>query len=134
MGLLIAWALLGIGYSAAQTPNGRLLRRSAQAEDRPALFAAQFALSHACWLLTYPMAGWLGAAVGMPATLAVLGSVTLAGSVLAGLLWPSDDPEVIAHAHPELPADHPHLWKHRGSDHAHAFTIDDLHRHWPVPR
>ena len=133
-GLLIAWALLGIGYSAVQTPTGRLLRRSAQAEDRPALFAAQFALSHACWLLTYPMAGWLGAAAGVPATLAVLGSMTLAGSVLAGLLWPSDDPEVIAHAHPELPADHPHLWQHRASGHAHAFTIDDLHRHWPLPR
>lgn len=42
------------------TPTGRLLRRSAEAGDRPALFAAQFVLSHACWLLTYPLAGRLG--------------------------------------------------------------------------
>lgn len=130
--LLITWALLGIGYSAVQTPTGRLLRRSAQAEDRPTLFAAQFALSHACWLLTYPLAGWLGAAAGVPVTLAVLGVVTLAGAALAGVLWPVADPEEIEHAHPELPPDHPHLREHGTSRHAHAFAIDDLHRHWPA--
>ncbi|WP_299845773.1 MFS transporter, partial [uncultured Jannaschia sp.] len=43
--LLVAWLLVGLGYSAVLTPSGRLLRRSAHAEDRPALFAAQFALS-----------------------------------------------------------------------------------------
>ena len=114
-----------------QTPTGRLLRRSAQAEDRPALFAAQFALSHACWLLTYPLAGWLGRAAGIPTTLGVLGLVTLLGFVLAALLWPAHDPEEIEHAHPDLPPDHPHLREHHGHGHAHAFTIDDLHRRWP---
>src|SRR3546814_8520749 len=49
--LLAAWSVLGIGYSMSMTPSGRLLRRSAHAEDRPALFAAQFALSHVCWLV-----------------------------------------------------------------------------------
>ena len=57
--LLGAWLLVGLGYSAVLTPSGRLLRRSAHAGDRPALFAAQFALSHACWLVTYPLSGWL---------------------------------------------------------------------------
>jgi MFS family permease len=72
--LLILWFVLGLGYSTAQTPSGRLLRRSSNPEDRPALFAAQFALSHACWLLFYPLAGWLGAHHGMPVTFAVLGA------------------------------------------------------------
>ena len=58
--LLPVWAWLGIGFSAAQTPVGRLLTRSAHGEDRPALFAAQFSLSHVGWLLAYPLAGWLG--------------------------------------------------------------------------
>src|SRR3546814_15896387 len=62
--LLAVWFVLGLGYSAVLTPSGRLLRRSSHQEDRPALFAAQFALSHACWLLTYPLAGWLGAEIG----------------------------------------------------------------------
>ncbi len=55
--LLPLWFALGLGYSLAQTPSGRLLRRSSQPEDRPSLFAAQFALSHPCWLITYPVAG-----------------------------------------------------------------------------
>ena len=42
--LLPVWFVIGFGYSMAQTPSGRLLRRSSQPEDRPALFAAQFAL------------------------------------------------------------------------------------------
>lgn len=50
--LMALWLVIGFGYSLTQTPTGRLLRRSAQPEDRPAIFAAQFALSHACWLLT----------------------------------------------------------------------------------
>ena len=58
--LMPLWFVLGLGYSLTQTPTGRLLRRSAHAEDRPALFAAQFALSHACWLGTYPLAGMAG--------------------------------------------------------------------------
>jgi hypothetical protein len=110
------------------------LRRSAQPVDRPALFAAQFALSHACWLLTYPLAGWLGSAAGMPTTLAVLGGLTLLGAGLAAYLWPMADPEEIEHTHPELSADHPHLREHGVQEyrHAHPFVIDDLHREWPA--
>src|SRR5215210_3593664 len=37
--LLITWTLLGLAYSAVMTPTGRLLRRSAQPPDRPAIFA-----------------------------------------------------------------------------------------------
>ncbi|ACK85502.1 MFS transporter [Methylorubrum extorquens] len=132
--LLGTWLVLGIGYSAAQTPTGRLLRRSASAEDRPALFAAQFALSHGAWLVTYPLAGWLGATVGMPATAAALGLVTLAATAAALLLWPSEAPETVEHAHPELDPSHPHLATAYGLRHAHAYVIDDLHHHWPSGR
>ncbi len=76
-GLLVAWALLGIAYSAVMTPSGRLLRRSAHPADRPAVFAAQFALSHACWLLTYPLAGWLGPTVGLVATVLALAALAV---------------------------------------------------------
>jgi predicted MFS family arabinose efflux permease len=74
--LLPTWTILGVAYSAVMTPSGRLLRRSARAADRPALFAAQFALSHACWLLTYPLAGWLGSSAGIGPTLLVLVVIT----------------------------------------------------------
>ncbi|NEU14534.1 MFS transporter [Methylobacterium sp. BTF04] len=130
--LLRTWLALGIGYSAAQTPTGRLLRRSASPEDRPAVFAAQFALSHASWLVTYPLAGWLGATVGMPTTLAVLGAMTVAGVAVAALLWPASDPDVVAHAHGDLDPSHPHVRGIEHGRHQHAFVIDDLHRQWPA--
>lgn len=128
--LLPTWALLGIGYSAVMTPSGRLLRRSAGAADRPALFAAQFALSHLCWLLTYPLAGWLGPAIGLAGTLFALAIVALAGAGLAWRLWPAADPEVFRHEHANLPPDHPHLDSEKRV-HAHVFVIDDIHTRWP---
>ena len=133
--LLAVWALLGFGYSSILVPTGRLLRRSAHPGDRPAVYAAQFSLSHACWLLTYPLAGWLGLAAGIPATLIVLGLITLAGCALAALLWPAHDPNVVPHRHPELPATHAHLEANeRGGRHAHAYVIDELHPAWPTAR
>ncbi|WP_164660939.1 MFS transporter [Tropicibacter sp. Alg240-R139] len=125
--VLLVWLLIGVGFSAVMTPSGRLLRRSSQPEDRPALFAAQFTLSHACWLIAYPLSGWLMSAYGATVTLMVLGVGGFASLGLALVVWPGRDPDVIAHSHPELLPDHPHL---KGG-HSHPYVIDDLHRHWP---
>jgi H+ antiporter protein len=133
--LLAVWAALGLGYSAVLVPTGRLLRRSAHPEDRPAVYAAQFSLSHACWLLTYPLAGWLGLAAGMDWTLLVLAGLTLAGAALAAFLWPSNDPVALSHRHPDLPSEHPHLTVNgRDGRHVHPYVIDELHPAWPSPR
>jgi MFS family permease len=91
VGLILVWAVIGIGYSLVLTPSGRILRRSSSPEDRPALFAAQFALSHGCWLITYPLAGWLGATAGITATYIVLAVITALGAFAASVLWPADD-------------------------------------------
>lgn len=88
--LLAIWLLIGLGNSAVLTPSGRLLRRSAQPEDRPAVFAAQFALSHACWLLTYPLAGWSMTAFGTVPALILLGSLAALGIVAALRVWSAD--------------------------------------------
>jgi MFS family permease len=129
--LLPIWFLIGLGYSMAQTPSGRLLRRSAHPEDRPALFAAQFALSHACWLIAYPLAGWAGVALGLPATASILSALAAAAIGIALAVWPADDPEAVEHRHDDLPADHPHLSEPGRRLHVHAFVIDDLHTAWP---
>ncbi len=133
--LMTLWFVLGLGYSTAQTPSGRLLRRSSNPEDRPALFAAQFALSHASWLLFYPLAGWLGANYGMPVTFGVLGCAAALAVWVALRVWPALDPEVIEHEHSNLPAGHPHAIGARtpgkGMRHSHPFVVDDSHPHWP---
>lgn len=128
--LLPLWFVLGLGYSLAQTPSGRLLRRSSSPEDRPALFAAQFALSHACWLIAYPLAGWAGVAFGLPATAIILAALAAVSIGIGLLVWPANDPEVVEHSHDDLPADHPHL-ANTERRHAHAYVIDDLHTAWP---
>lgn len=126
--LLGAWLLVGLGYSAVLTPSGRLLRRSAHSEDRPALFAAQFALSHACWLVTYPLSGWLITQFGPVVALGVLAALAGIGALTALRLWPSGDPDTLEHTHENLPLDHPHL--HGARRHAHPFVVDEEHPRW----
>ncbi len=87
--LMTAWFVLGMGFSAILTPSGRLLRRSAAAEDRPALFAAQFTLSHACWLIGYPLSGWLMSRIDGATTLGILTAAGFLGLACATCLWPA---------------------------------------------
>ncbi len=127
--LLAGWFIIGIGYSVVLTPSGRLLKRSAHAEDRPAIYAAQFALSHVCWLVTYPLAGWLITVAGPVNAFAVLASLAVAGLVGGVALWPKEDNGSMQHSHDDLPRDHPHVLD--GRTHSHPIVIDGYHQHWP---
>jgi MFS family permease len=130
--LLVAWCALGASYAGLVTPGGRLLRRSADSAHLPELFAAQFSLSHACWLLAYPLAGWVGAAWGLGAAFIALASLCVVGAAASWLAWPAPDGELLPHSHPELPPDHPHLQASAGNSvHQHPFHIDELHVRWP---
>lgn len=127
--LLLGWLAMGLAYSASVTPAGRLLRRSANAEDRPTLFAAQFALSHICWLICYPLVGQLGAKVGMVAAFGGMAAVAAIGTALATRLWPVHDPDVVEHEHDPLTLDDELRARHgRGG---HPFVIDGRHPKWP---
>ncbi|MEZ5593143.1 MAG: MFS transporter [Gammaproteobacteria bacterium] len=149
----LIWLVLGAGSALVLTPGGLLLRRSAQPEDRVALFAAQFALSHACWLITYPLAGWLGIAAGLDITFLVMAGGALAGALLAMRLWPAgadaleqphehtalehehlhvhDEHHQHEHAGWEGPEPHRHPHRHKPLRHRHVFVIDDHHPIWP---
>ncbi|MEQ9642270.1 MAG: MFS transporter [Alphaproteobacteria bacterium] len=150
-GLLALWLALGVGLSLVQTPAGRLLRRSARDADRPAVYAAQFALSHGCWLIAYPLAGWLGLTTGF----AVLAAIALAATGAAAALWPANDPVTLEHRHPardhehlhvhdehhqhehegwEGPEPHAHPHRHAPLRHSHAYVIDLHHPVWPTTR
>lgn len=85
--LLVVWILLGAATSTVLTPSARLLRRNSTEQSRPAVFAAQFSLSHACFLATYPLAGVLGAAIGLPAVALVLVAIGVLGVLLAVAAW-----------------------------------------------
>ena len=150
--LLPIWFCIGLGWSLVQTPAGRLVNRSAAAGDRAAYFSAQFALSHAAWLIAYPIAGQLGAHYGIAATALIMGSAILVFAGIAALVWPRADEVEIEHIHD--PVDHGHLHthgphhqhRHTGAEdpephshphhhgaltHEHAFVIDQHHMRWP---
>lgn len=135
--LLALWFCLGVGYSLVQTPSGNLVRRSSSAEDRPSLFAAQFALSHACWLITYPLAGWLGAKAGLGVSFVVLAVLACMATVASARFWSGADPTELEHTHDDLGGDHQHVKQNASASdgrHSHAFFIDDEHLRWPTAR
>ena len=150
--LVLLWFLMGAGMSMIMTPAGRLLTKSSRESDRPALFAAQFSLSHACWLVTYPLAGWLGVQVGLMGAFIVLGLMALLSVVAAILLWPRQDADDLQHTHHQTThghyhyhdqhhqhghegwegsEPHSHAHKHPQPVHTHDFVVDDHHTYWP---
>lgn len=86
-GLIGIWFAIGAATSTILTPSSRLLQRNSDTQTRPAIFAAQFSLSHACFLLTYPLAGTLGVLIGRPGTAIVLVVIGLLGAALAFASW-----------------------------------------------
>lgn len=82
--LLGTWVLLGIGTSLVNTPSSRLLADASTTANRNLVYTAQFALSHACFLVTYPIAGWLGAANLTGAAIALLILAAVVGAIAVG--------------------------------------------------
>src|SRR5699024_4681354 len=105
---LVLWFVLGVGTSLVLTPTGCLIKQSCHAHDRPALFAAQFSLSHAGWLIAYPLASGVGSSAGLDAAFAVLGGVALVATLVAIRLWPRHDPVELDHWHDSLHHEHWH--------------------------
>lgn len=90
-GTATVWTVVGAGMALVVTPTGRVLRSSVEPNAIPEVFAAQFSLSHLAWLVTYPIAGWLGTAAGPVPAWSLLAVLAVAGTVAAPLLWPRGD-------------------------------------------
>ncbi len=71
------WFLNGAGQALIAIPSSMLLAEHTQEEERGRAYAAHFALTHACWLVTYPAVGYAAARWGTPATFTVAGVVCL---------------------------------------------------------
>lgn len=85
--LIGLWFVIGAATSSILTPSSRLLQRNSTEQTRPAVFAAQFSLSHACFLLTYPLAGTLGAVLGLSNVALILVGIGSLGAILAFSAW-----------------------------------------------
>ena len=150
--LLVVWVVMGMGGSWVYTPAGRVINRSSNPADLPAYFSAHFSLSHAAWLVGYPLAGWLGSALGLPTAGLILGLTCIVLAVTGARLWPSKDSQEIMHDHTAMehthqhfhdahhqhshdgdhgPEPHSHTHRHEPRRHSHDYVIDLHHPRWP---
>jgi hypothetical protein len=68
-------------------PIGQLLRAETIENNRTAIFGAQFSLSHACWLITYPLLGYLLVLVGLKVSFLIIAGIVLSSTLIAWFLW-----------------------------------------------
>ncbi len=67
------WFGNGAGQALVAIPSSTLLAEHTSEAERGKAYAAHFALTHACWLITYPVAGWAGTVLGPALTFSAFG-------------------------------------------------------------
>ena len=67
------WFLNGAGQALISIASGTLLAEHTRAEERGRAYAAYFALTHACWLITYPAIGYAAVWWKTPLTFTLAG-------------------------------------------------------------
>jgi MFS transporter, NRE family, putaive nickel resistance protein len=123
-GLLILWAIAGMGQTLINVPTQTLIADRVAVELQGRVYGAHFAWSHLWWAFAYPLAGWMG--INFPtanffySSLLGLGSFTLVNCVF----WPKQSTDrhdgswhEHEHPHPHSPhlaiqAAHAHLHFH----------------------
>ncbi|WP_231894138.1 MULTISPECIES: MFS transporter [unclassified Gordonia (in: high G+C Gram-positive bacteria)] len=85
--LLALWAVLGAATSIISTGTARVLRDHSTDADRDEVFTAQFSLSHAAFLVTYPLAGLGASTSGQVVCALALSALALLGLVGAAYSW-----------------------------------------------
>jgi len=103
--IAILWSAIGAGMAAIVTPTGRVIRRVVDADAIPTGFAAQFSLSHAAWLLAYPIAGWIGVSAGLEIAWPILAAFAAIGAVAAVIVWPTGRPRPVRTKTPVVDAE-----------------------------
>jgi NRE family putative nickel resistance protein-like MFS transporter len=79
----LLWVLNGAGQALIAIPSSTLLAEHTREDERGRAYAAHFALTHACWLITYPAIGHAAARWGSPVTFTVAGVACLLITVVA---------------------------------------------------
>ena len=77
------WVLNGAGQALIAIPSSTLVASHTSTDERGRAFAAQFAITHACWLISYPLVGHLAGALGPPIAFSICGIACLAITVVA---------------------------------------------------
>ena len=73
----VMWFLNGAGQALIGISSSTLLAEHTSEDERGRAYAAHFALTHACWLITYPAIGYGAAFLGTPVTFTAAGAICL---------------------------------------------------------
>jgi MFS transporter, NRE family, putaive nickel resistance protein len=79
----LLWFFNGAGQALIAIPSSTLLAEHTVAEERGRTYAAHFALTHLCWLASYPAIGHASAKWGSPSTFTGAGLVCLLVTAVA---------------------------------------------------
>lgn len=90
------WFLNGAGQALISIASGTLLAEHTRVEERGRAYAAYFALTHACWLITYPAIGYAAVWWGTPLTFTLAGASCLMIVLFAFLIG---GPKQLVHEH-----------------------------------
>jgi len=90
------WFLNGAGQALISIASGTLLAEHTREEERGRAYAAYFALTHACWLITYPAIGYAAVVLKTPATFTYAGILCL---VVVGLGFLVGGQKEMEHVH-----------------------------------
>ena len=77
------WLFNGVGQALVGLSSSVLLAEHTADHERGRAYAAHFALTHACWLFTYPAIGYAAMSWGAPLTFTLAGLLCLATTAIA---------------------------------------------------
>ena len=101
IGFGFLWILNGAGQALIAIPSSTLVASHTSTDERGRAFAAQFAITHACWLVSYPLVGHLAGALGPPIAFSICGIACLAITAMALVIGRGDkDADVHAMGEP----------------------------------
>jgi MFS transporter, NRE family, putaive nickel resistance protein len=111
-GLLILWAIAGMGQTLINVPTQTLIADRVAVELQGRVYGAHFAWSHLWWAFAYPLAGWMG--INFPTANFFCSSLLgLGGFALVNFgFWPKQSAD-----------------RHDGSWHEHEHNHDAAHQH-----
>jgi MFS transporter, NRE family, putaive nickel resistance protein len=125
-GLLILWIIAGVGQTLVNVPTQALIADRVATELQGRVYGAHFAWSHLWWMLSYPLAGWLGSL--LPAHNFFYSSCI--GFVLLVLVCVAFQPQQLTTLDQGLWHEHDH--RHDGQhshDHSPNITTQNPHSH-----
>ncbi|MBC7909289.1 MAG: MFS transporter [Pyrinomonadaceae bacterium] len=99
----LLWILNGAGQALIAIPSSTLLAEHTVERERGRAYAAHFALTHACWLVTYPAVGHAAVRWGAPTTFTAAGIVCLLITIAAIALGRGAAQGAHTHEHDKVP-------------------------------